>query len=161
VGAGRGGRVTKPEQIEAFAALLADRAASLRSTVAAARSGTRVDGSHRPANRGERGAVTSQGYLAAGLASRLADIEAALARLAEVPISPRSTVTAGARIEVDDGTRRRYLVLPGGSGEIVDDVTVLSPRSPIVRALLGREEGDVAELERGGELIELELLSVE
>ena len=65
------GPLDKAALVAAWRAELEDRAAALRSSQAAAGAGTRVDGTHRPANRGERAAVTAQGYLAHGLGQRL------------------------------------------------------------------------------------------
>ena len=60
----------KATLVTAWERILQDRLQSLSSSQDAARSGTRVDGEHRPSNRGERAAVTSQGYLAHGLGAR-------------------------------------------------------------------------------------------
>jgi len=132
----------------------------------AARTGMRVDEGHRPSNRGERAAVTSQGYLAAGLNSRIDALEADLALVAQVDKSPRTRIVAGALVRVEDGsgTEFRYLLLPGAQGDSLgegeDAVTALSPQSPIGRGLVGLEEGDVAEVVVGGRRLELEVLEV-
>ncbi len=153
--------------LAAFEALLSERAVALRETRDAARAGMRVDAGHRPTNRGERAAVTSQGYLAAGLNARLEEFEGALADLSRIDGGPRHRAAAGARVEVEnqDGERRTYLLLPGGQGDVLHgeegSVTVLSMRSPIARALMGLEVGDVAELELAGRDVELELVAVD
>ena len=69
----------KATLIDAWKAHLQEGRAVLLAGQTAARAGTRVDGSHRPENRGERAAVTSQGYLAQGLAQRLEALDADLA----------------------------------------------------------------------------------
>lgn len=147
-----------PDKAALVAALLqglTERAHSLRSLRDAARAGTRVDGGHRPANRGERAAVTSQGYLTAGLGQRLGEVEASIAALSRVPTGPTDRVCAGAFVAVEDEVgERSFFVLPGGSGDLIDGVVVLSPSSPLVRPLLGLQEGDVAELV-GGEEVEV------
>ena len=51
---------------ELWRAELQRRRALHAARQAEARAGTRVDGDHRPENRGERAAVTTQGYLAIG-----------------------------------------------------------------------------------------------
>jgi transcription elongation GreA/GreB family factor len=143
----------KAAVIAAFRASLTERVNTLKSMRDAARAGTRVDGEHRPSNRGERAAVSSQGYLTAGLDARMADIEAALGALDEVPTGVVSRVSAGAFVEVEEeGVERAFFVLPGGAGEVIDGVTILSPSSPVVRPLLGLEQGDVAELASGDEV---------
>lgn len=128
----------------------------------AARAGTRVDGTHRPENRGERAAVTNQGYLIQGLQQRRAEVQAHLDLLARISPGPRSRVAAGALFEIEDEHQRRawYLVLPGGQGLELGDVTVLSPESPIARALHGLAEGDTATVTYGTREVEVEVLSV-
>ena len=145
---------------------LAEQAESLRALRDAARSGMRVDEGHRPTNRGERAAVTSQGYLAAGIQGRLDALEGELAILDQLDAGPRARFVVGAlaRVADDDGRERRYLVLPGGQGDALDDadgpVTVLSPSAPIAQALAGLAEEDVAELAIGGRDVELEILEL-
>lgn len=109
--------------------------------------GLRVDGAHRPANRGERAAVTSAGYLAHGLGERQAELEAALDLLERTPPSPRDRAVTGAVVTVEDG--RRWLLFPGASGIELDGIVVISPASPVGRALWGLEEDDEAELPTG------------
>ncbi len=106
-----------------------------------ARAGTRVDGSHRPANRGERAAVTSQGYLTQGLTARLAELRHFLEHLEKVDAGPRETAVLGALVELEGGAR--YALLPGGQGiEVAGGVTVLSVQAPLARAMAGLEAGD-------------------
>jgi len=110
----------------------------------AARAGTRVDGSHRPANRGERAAVTTQGYLTHGLGARLAELRAHLDLLDKVDPGPRTRFVMGAIVTLEGGAR--YALLPGGQGMTVhvDSVptVILSPDAPLARALAGLEAGD-------------------
>lgn len=142
----------KPAIIEAFSALLRSRLAALSAEGAAARDGTRVDGTHRPANRGERAAVTAQGYLAHGLAERAAALRADLERLGEVDPGPRTRVGPGAMVTLEDdaGATERWLLLPGGQGDRVSGALVLSPTSPAARRLAGAEAGDAVTLRRDG-----------
>lgn len=120
-------------------------------------SGTRVDGTHRPANRGERAAVTSQGYLSAGLAQRLAELDGALELLERIDPGPRERVVTGARVVVEqNGVERTLVLLPGGLGRTVAGVTVLSPEAPLAQALWGREAGDAVGF-RGDEVAVVEV----
>lgn len=150
--------IDKRAVVAQFAAMLREKTSSLTAVRDAARAGTRVDGEHRPSNRGERGAVSAQGYLTAGLDARLGDVEAALEALGQVSLGVSTRVLAGALVTVEDeeGTRR-FFVLPGGAGEDIDGVTLLSPSSPRVRPLLGLQEGDVAELASGDEVEVVEI----
>ena len=138
---------------EAWGATLRAAREELRAAQEAAREGTRVDGSHRPANRGERAAVSSQGYLAHGLAERLVAVDAALDLLDRMPPSGRGRVVTGCQVELEEAAgedRLRLAVLPGGDGSTVGGWQVVSPEAPVVRACWGREAGDEVELQRGG-----------
>lgn len=135
-----------------------------------ARSGTRVDGSHRPANRGERGAVTAQGYLALGLGQRVAAIDEHLRLLDEVGSGCREAIIVGAmiRLAMDGGEHRWIAVLPGGDGTwvAVDQegtqarVQVLSARSPLIVQLRECGPGDVEEITVGTRIEEVEVLEI-
>ncbi|MCB9779832.1 MAG: GreA/GreB family elongation factor [Alphaproteobacteria bacterium] len=143
----------------AFRRLLQERLDALDSGSDAARQGTRVDGDHRPANRGERAAVTAQGYLAHGLAERAAALRADLALLDEVDLSPADRVRAGALVQLQcmDGHGEHILILPGGHGDPIDGVTVISPASPMAKALRGKAAGELVRIRRGGEAVDVEI----
>ena len=126
----------------------------------------RVDGGHRPANRGERAAVTSQGYLAAGLAERIAGLEANLLLLKTLDLGPRSRVGAGALVVVEreDEQDQIYFLLPGAQGDTLGtegQVLALSPASPRARALVGLEAGESCIVAQRGEETEVTVRSVE
>ena len=152
----------KSALLAAFRDHLTNQRDALERTRQSARAGTRVDGSHRPANRGERAAVSSQGYLALGLSQRIRAISDALSILERIPAEPRDEVTSGALVVLGDG--RRILILPGGQGVKLRvegaEVTVLSPQSPLVKALEDAEPGDVIEVERGRNWIEIDVCSI-
>ena len=138
----------------------------LRREVTSARSGTRVDGDHRPANRGERGAVTSQGYLAGALAGRVAMLEEALRQLDLLAPGRRERVAPGALVAVedDDGQVSRFLVAPGAAAlrlTSLPDVVALSPSAPKVRALYGARVGDAEVIELGGRELTLEIVAID
>jgi len=146
-------------------AALVERIDALKASAEAARQGTRVDGDHRPASRGERGAVTAQAALQAGLANRLAEVQTALQQLDGLPPGPRTRVGVGAVMLLEDaGIERLVAVLPGGAGDRLASpegpVTVVSPASPLARALLGLAAGDAGVLSRPGEDREVEVVSV-
>ncbi|MCP4871704.1 MAG: hypothetical protein GY898_23595 [Proteobacteria bacterium] len=67
-----------------------------------ARVGTRVDGDHRPENRGERAAVTSQGYLAQGLTRRIEELQASLVQVTQLDRGARVRVSPGALFQVEE-----------------------------------------------------------
>ena len=101
-----------------FRRKLEEQLASIERTQGSAVAGTRVDGDHRPSNRGERGAVTSQAYLAMGLARRAEELRHALELLTLIPPDPRERLANGALavIEDEEGMQRTLLVLPGALG---------------------------------------------
>jgi hypothetical protein len=135
-----------------------------------ARSGTRVDGSHRPANRGERGAVTAQGYLALGLGQRVAALDEQLRLIDEVGTAARSEIVVGAllRIGQEDTEPRWIAVLPGGDatrieithGQAQRQVQILSADSPLIRQLRECGPGDVEEIAIGTRIEEVEVLEI-
>lgn len=156
----------KPSLIEQFRAQLQAQLRTLEASLADARGGMRVDGDFRPENRGERAAVTTQGYLADGLSRRAAELAETLDLLDQVDAAPREQVMAGALVQVADqgGDERWFMLLPGGQGAKLETpqgpVTVLSPSSPLARALRGKEEGDELSFRLEGRRVELEVLSV-
>lgn len=128
----------------------------------AARAGTRVDGVHRPASRGERAAVTSEGYLARGLGERVAALATHLRVLDEVTAAPRELVANGALVTLEDetGQEHRLFVVPGGDGAVVGGITLVSPTSPWIAPFLGASVGDVGDVVVQGRRLEVELTDV-
>ena len=152
----------KAALFDAFRTHLTQQLDAMQRTRQAAQAGARVDGTHRPANRGERAAVSSQGYLAHGLSQRIKGLKSTLSILERIPPEPRDEVASGALLVLADG--RRLLVLPGAQGEKLTTpqgpVTVLSPQSPLIAALRGCEAGDGVEVEQGGRWVEVEIDSI-
>ena len=145
----------EPDKSEIYALFshhLEEKLAGLLAEQASARRGTRVDGDHRPSNRGERGAVTAQGYLAHGYAQRAQEISEQLRLLRAVQPDQRGRVVTGAVVELmhDDDSSEWVALLPGGDAFAVSwagrEVRVLSPDSPWGRALFGLELDDAADL---------------
>jgi len=93
-----------------------------------------------------------QSYLARGLAQRVAELEAAVASVAAMPLPALAKVGLGALVAVDeDGDEHVFLVAGYGGGiELPGGVTVVTPSSPIGRALLGKREDDECEVAAGG-----------
>jgi transcription elongation GreA/GreB family factor len=93
-----------------------------------------------------------QSYLARGLAQRVAELEAAVANVPAMTIEATSKVSLGAVVTVDeDGDELVFFVAGHGGGlELPGGVTVVTPSSPIGRALLGKREDDECEVAAGG-----------
>ena len=97
--------------------------------------------------------------------SRIRQIQATL-KTAEIVedmggASPAGTVLAGSivaiRYEGDDDTER-FLV--GSIEEHHDDLNVVSPRSPLGQALLGKAPGEVVEYEAPGGKLRVEIVQI-
>jgi len=108
-------------------------------------------------------------YLAAGQAARARELEAALVLLTTLPAEPFAAgapIRAGAlaTLEVAEKTQR-VLVSPAGGGLKLDDeggpISVVTPQSPLGRALLGRTGGDEFELSVAGRTSEVVIVRVE
>ena len=93
--------VSKGAIVTAWRALLSARLHTHEASKDAARSGTRVDGEHRPSNRGERAAVTTQGYLAHAFGERSLALQTSLEQLEAMGLGPRDEVVIGAVLTLD------------------------------------------------------------
>jgi len=157
----------KAMAIELWRAILMERLAALLSSQDAARSGTRVDGEHRPSNRGERAAVSSQGYLAHGLGERATALQNHLENLDDMGHAQRTEVVVGAlmSLRIDEGPTHHIILLPGGDATELDvegtPIQVLSTSSPMARQLRDSVAGDAEEIELGGGFVEVELIAIE
>jgi transcription elongation GreA/GreB family factor len=93
-----------------------------------------------------------QSYLARGQAQRVAQLAAELAAVEKMMLrryGDDDAIAAGALVEASTGdSQHRYLIAPGGAGEILTGgIQVVTPRSPLGRALCGRRTGDEAEVQ--------------
>jgi transcription elongation GreA/GreB family factor len=93
-------------------------------------------------------------YLARGQAMRIEELKlgrAALERM-ELPDLTGKTVSLGALVEAeeDEDTLRFFVAPEGGGTRLKGGVQVVTPRSPLGQALVGRREGDELELKLAG-----------
>jgi transcription elongation GreA/GreB family factor len=108
-----------------------------------------------------------QSYLARGHSARIGDLEVAVAAVRALALrafTGDQAVALGALVVVDDdGRRLSYFIVSHGGGEALADgtVQVVTPRSPLGVALIGKQPGDVAELRLAGRRRELEILDIE
>lgn len=106
--------------------------------------------------------ATEQQYLARGQAQRVVELEAAVVEVTRW--NPRSfaagdPVALGALVTIDeDGDEKQLLIAPAGGGNtLAGGVQVVTPRSPLGQALLGKRAGDEVELRsRVFEILRLE-----
>jgi transcription elongation GreA/GreB family factor len=133
-------------------ALLEQALEAARSAYAAA-----IEGATHPEARAENDKDTrglEQSYLARGQAQRVADLEAGVANVTAMALrvfGDHDAIASGALVEVEeDGKRTQYFVAPAGGGSVLGgDVQVITPASPLGRALAGKRAGDEVELKIG------------
>lgn len=105
-----------------------------------------------------------QSYLARGQALRVESLrEAVVACAALTTRAITSRAALGALIRVDDeGVARTLYLAPNGGGVTLagGEVQVVTPGSPLGRALMGRAAGEVAEAEVSGKTREIEVVSL-
>ena len=111
--------------------------------------------------------ATEASYLARGQAKRAAELIADTEKVRAMRVrgfAPDDAVTVSALVEVasDAGSSKLLFVAPAGGGVSLADgaVQVITPRSPLGRALVSRREGEIVEVERAGATEELEIVSV-
>jgi transcription elongation GreA/GreB family factor len=121
-----------------------------RAAHAAATEGAISDESRPENDKDTRG--LEQSYLARGHAQRVADLETAVATITALPTGAMTKVGVGAVVRVDENDRTREIYVAGFGGGLVlaGDVTVVTPTSPMGRALLGKRIDDECELAAGG-----------
>jgi transcription elongation GreA/GreB family factor len=148
---------------ELVALLAADLATLERAQQSAVEAATHEEA--KPENDKDTRALEAS-YLARGHALRLEELRAAVGELrAWEPRAPRpgSVVALGALVEVEDdsGAHTLFLAPHGGGLRLAGGaVQVVTPRSPIGRALLGKAEGDTGELVVEGRARDLGVLAV-
>ncbi len=141
--------ISKAKLKAELVAQLEAQLATARSAHGSAMAGA-VDDEARPENdKDTRG--LEQSYLARGHAQRVAELEIAIAvttKLALRQLDDDAAVALTALVEVEEGARPRTLwIAPHGGGlTLSGDVTVVTPSSPLGRALLGRHVDDTIEL---------------
>jgi hypothetical protein len=154
--------LNKPAIVAWFRAALEQQLDALKRSQQDAASSMRVDGSHRPANRGERGAVTSAGYLTQGIEARITEVGSALELLERAGDGPREKAVTGAIVTVEraSGDTARFWIFPGVSGLVYGEppdgdgpITGVSPESPVGQGLWACEEDDEAELPDGPAIV--------
>jgi len=108
-----------------------------------------------------------QSYLARGEAGRVEELRTSLAEVRAMPvnaIAEGERATLGALVTVDeDGVESVYWLAPRGGGARLADgrVQVVTPSSPLGRALVGKREGDDCSVALAGKTRELAIVRVE
>lgn len=108
-------------------------------------------------------------YLAGAQAERVADIKDMLASYESMQIKnfgPDSKVALSALIEIDTQEKNIYvLLMPKGGGQVLDfaghHIQVITPESPLGMNLIGKEVGEVIQINSGSKAKEYEILSIQ
>lgn len=130
--------------------------AKMRASAEEARMGAIHEESRPENDKDTRGLEAS--YLARGQAERVAALVDEVERVRRMPIPElreSSPIALGALVslERDDGAARTVFLSPAGGGIRLGgalEVQVVTPSTPLGRALLGKHQGDELELQVGG-----------
>lgn len=141
-------------------ALKTELIAQLEATLATARiaHASAIEGSTHEEARAENDKDTrglEQSYLARGQAQRVAELEAAVGDVTALALrtfAPTSVVALSALVTIDEDDQQFFIAPAGGGGVLVGGVQVVTPSSPLGRALLGKRIDDEIELQLPGKL---------
>jgi transcription elongation GreA/GreB family factor len=117
----------------------------------------------RPENDKDTRAL-EQSYLARGEAIRTAELRSALGDVQAMRVGPDELVRPGALVTTDESSETRQIwVAPHGGGVRLagGTVQVVTPKSPLGRALLGKRCGEQCEVVLAGRTRVLTIVSVE
>ncbi|UFS68775.1 GreA/GreB family elongation factor [Geomonas sp. RF6] len=108
-------------------------------------------------------------YVAQGQANRAQEIRGALESYRHLEVRGFSAdsavrLTALVTLEDEEGTQKRIFLGPAAGGLRISDeageITVITPHSPLGRQILGREVGDVVQVDCGGSEREYEIVEI-
>ena len=152
------------------AALRAELLAQLDAAVVAAKAAYQatVEGATHSEARSEGDKdtrATEQTYLARGQAQRVVELEEAVVEVTRW--NPRAfaagdAIGLGALVTIDeDGSERRLFLAPAGGGNtLAGGVQVVTPKSPLGTALLGKRAGDEVEVRTGPKVRAFDITSL-
>ena len=158
--------VDKTLLIEAAVARLTEEVQALRESARQTREGATHEESRAENDKDTRGLEAS--YLARGQAARVEETEDAVTRLSYLELrsfGPDDPIALSALVTVDvDGAERHYFHVPAAGGQRLQaggvEVQLLTPVSPVGRALIGKHAGDGFELKLAGGVREYEVIEV-
>jgi transcription elongation GreA/GreB family factor len=131
-------------------ALLEQQLAAARAAHTAATEGAISDEARPENDKDTRG--LEQSYLARGHAGRVAELEAGIVAVTALSTAPATRAALGALVVIDEDDESRELYVAGAGGGLTLDgnITVVTPTSPVGRALLGKQVDDECDLVAGG-----------
>ena len=144
--------------------LLSTMLATARAAHAAAVEGATHSEARAENDKDTRG--LEQSYLARGQAQRVAELEAELAEVIALALrtfAPGDPIALSALVTIDeDGARHRWFIAPRGGGcMLAGDVAVVTPASPLGRALLGKRVDDDVEVRLPGRVRDFTIVAIE
>jgi transcription elongation GreA/GreB family factor len=157
-----GKRALKTELLALLRAELASAEKAHRATIAGA-----THEESKPENDKDTRAL-EQSYLARGQAARVEELRAALAEVESmsvvaVGVAERARLGASVVVSDDAGRTTTYWVAAHGGGSRLAEgaVQVVTPRSPLGRAVVGKMAGDEGEVVIAGKSRTVKIVSVE
>jgi transcription elongation GreA/GreB family factor len=108
-----------------------------------------------------------QTYLARGQAMRVEELRAGMAEVRSMPVrdfAETEAASLGALVTLEEDDEERLVFLaPQGGGSLLGEarVSVVTPKSPLGQALLGKRAGDDCEVTIGGRRREMVLSRVQ
>jgi hypothetical protein len=149
---------------------LLDALTRARDTIAAAQRSTQQGATHEDArSEGDKDTrATEASYVARGQAMRVEALDADLARVSAMKLrgfgdDDPAALSALITLETREGRRVVFLAPAGGGERLLGggvEVHVVTPASPLGRALLGARVGDAVSYQRGGVEDEVELVEM-
>ncbi len=147
--------------------VLATALETLERTHQAAREGATHEEA-KPENDKDTRAL-EQSYLARGQAMRIEELRTGLADVQALPVrtfGEGQPAALGALVAAEEGDEERLLLLflaPHGGGTLLAEgaVSVITPGSPLGRAVLGKRAGDECNVRIAGRVRELRVARVE
>ena len=95
-----------------------------------------------------------QSYVARGVAMRVEELRTGLAAVEKMTLASAAKIASGSLVTVDDegGDEHRYFIAPAGGGTALAEgtVQVVTPKSPLGRALCGKLADDEVEVVLAG-----------
>jgi transcription elongation GreA/GreB family factor len=149
-------------------ALKTELIAQLEATLATARiaHASAIEGSTHEEARAENDKDTrglEQSYLARGQAQRVAELEAAVGDVTALALrtfTATSVVALSALVTIDEDDQQFFIAPAGGGCVLAGGVQVVTPSSPLGRALLGKRIDDEVELQLPGKLRSFAITSI-
>ncbi len=152
------------------AALRAELLAQLSAALASAERAhaAAIEGATHTEARAENTKDTrglEQSYLARGQAQRVAELATAVAEVTALALrrfTDADPVALSALVTIEEGdARHRWFIAPGGGGsELAGGVAVVTPASPLGRALIGKRIDDEVEVRLPGRVRTLTIVEI-